>query len=426
MLNLRSLSTLKFKTLLFNALLVMLSLAIGLAVSEAALRHFTGFPIHAPNGNRVFDDRLLYRMDTNLAGVDRTGFRNPKSYPDQFPKIAAVGDSFTYGYNVSREASWPGKLETLIGERVYNFGIGGYSLLQYVELVRRAAESGAKTIIVGLLPENDMSVCDAARLTHWDDFMNVVGAAGDLSQTFCHLTDENRKPSARELAVDPKFNDGLDFKTWLLYNSALFSSLQYAADAVVNRRDNLSRNRYFEHDELELATKACADPAKDFVFPVFDAHDFIPDFHKNDLRYFKSQGKVDALSRVLFRRTIERMDAAAKSAQAELLFLIIPGRRFVVANFLAAKSPDVARPDWIASLARSEAALVAMMKEELEARDLPMTDALPLALASYERTVKSGRPHYPCYDGHPLEEGYEALATATADLYRSHKNAAEQ
>lgn len=426
MFNLRSLPGSKLRSMLFNGLLVVLSLITGLAISEVALRHQTGFPIHAPNGNRVFDDRLLYRMDTNLAGVDRAGFRNPESYPDQFPKIAAVGDSFTYGFNVSREASWPGRLESLIGERVYNFGIGGYSLLQYVELVRRAAESGAKTIIVGLLPENDMSVCDAARLTHWDDVMNAGGQAGDLSETFCFLRPENRKPSARELLVDPKFNETLDLETWLLYNSALFSSLQYAADAVINRRDNLSRNRFFDHDELELATRACADPAEDFVFPVFAAQDFIPGFHKNDLQYFKSWGKVDNVSRALFRRTIESMRDAAKSGQAELLFLIIPGRRFVVANFLAMNSPEVSRPDWIVSLADSEARLVTMMKEELAALDLPTTDALPHALASYERTVRSGRPHYPCYDGHPLEDGYAALAAATADLYRIRKDAAAQ
>jgi len=416
----------KIRSLLFNTLLVALSLAAGLALSEAALRHFTGFPIHAPNGNRVFDDQLLYRMDTNLAGIDRAGFRNPESYPNDLPKIATVGDSFTYGFNVSREASWPGQLESLIGERVYNFGIGGYSLLQYVELVRRAVKSGAKTIIVGLLPENDMSVCDAARLTHWDDVMTIGGDIGDLSETFCFLTPENRKSSARALTVDKTLNEKLDLQTWLLYNSALFSSLQYAADAVVNRRDNLSRNRFFDHDELKAATKACADPAKDFVFPVFDSHDFIPDFHKNDLQYFKSWGKVDDISRALFRRTVETMRDAAKTGQAELLFLIIPGRRFVVANYLEAQSPDVERPDWIVSLAQSEAALVAMMKQELDALDLPVTDALPLALASYEQTVKEGRPHYPCFDGHPLEEGYAALAKAVADLYRARKSAPAQ
>lgn len=422
----RSLTASKIRSLSINMLLVALSLAVGSALSEVALRHFTGFPIHAPNGNRVFDDRLLYRMDTNLAGIDRAGFRNPKSYPDRFPKVAAVGDSFTYGYNVSREASWPGQLESLIGERVYNFGIGSYSLLQYVGLVRRAAKSGAKTIIVGLLPQNDMSVCDVAGLTHWNDVMNAGGDVGNLSETFCFLKPENQKTSARELMVDPDFNKKLDFQTWLLYNSALFSSLQYAADTVINRRDNLSRNRFFDHDELEPATKACADPEKDFVFPVFDSHDFLPGYERNELRYFSSKGKVDKNSRALFRRTVESMRNAAKSAQAELLFLIIPGRRFVVSNFLEANSPDVAQPDWIVSLVKSETALVAMMKQELEALDLPVTDALPLALASYERTVKSGRPHYPCFDGHPLEEGYAALATAVADLYRARVDASAQ
>lgn len=412
----------KIKTWLFNALLAILSLTIGVAVSEAALRHYTGFPIHAPNGNRVLDDRLLYRMDTNLAGIDAAGFRNPDSYLEDFPRIAAVGDSFTYGYNVSREASWPGQLEALVGERVYNYGIGGYSVLQYVELVRLAIESGAKTIVVGLLPENDMSLCNAARLSYWNDLM-VGGNAGNLLQDFCSLAPETQRQHARDLVIDPTFNEKADLETWLLYNSALASALQYAVDAIANRRDNLSRNRYFEHDKLALATKACADPTKDFVFPVFAAKDFIPDFHKNDLAYFNSFGKADTTARAAFRQSVQRMKDHADAGNANLLFMIIPGRRFVVANYLATASPPVERPDWILSLATSEAALVAMMKQELDALDLPVTDALPLALASYERTVESGRPHYPCFDGHPLEDGYAALAQATARLYRSRNDA---
>ena len=222
------------------------------------------------------------------------------------------------------------------------------------------------------------------------------------------------------MIVDPKSNETADPEKWLLYNSALASALQYAADVVTSRRDNFSRNRYFEHDILKQATKTCADPAKDFVFPAYAADDFIPEFHKNELSYFSSAGHVGTTSRAVFRRTIERMKTDAKAGQAELLFMITPSRRLVAASFLAANAPNFERPDWIVTLVEAEAALVAMMKQELEALDLPVTDALPLATLSYERTVKSGRPYYPCFDGHPLENGYAALAEAAANLYRIH------
>ena len=199
MFNARALLSYSRQTLLPNTILLTVTFVIGLAFCEAALRYYTSFPIHAPNGNRTFDDHLLYRMDTNLAGIDAAGFRNPESYVNDFPKIAAVGDSFTYGYNVSSEASWPRQFGGLIGERVYNFGIGGYSLLQYVELVRLAVGSGAKTIIVGLLPENDMSICEVARLTHWNEILASGGGDGDLLKNVCSLSLRDQRPTCERI-----------------------------------------------------------------------------------------------------------------------------------------------------------------------------------------------------------------------------------
>jgi len=401
---------------LLNAVLLSVSLAAGLGISELVLRHFTAFPIHAPMGNRVFDDRLLYRMDSNLAGIDAAGFRNPESYGTDFPRVAAIGDSFTYGYNVSREASWPGRLEAAIGERVYNFGVGGYSLLQYVDLVRMAAEAGSRTIVVGLLPENDMAVCDAAQLTFWNGLLSDKEGEGHLLADFCSLSPDRQRPTARQVFDDFNSNKNIDLETRLFDHSAVGSALRYAVDAVVNRRDNLSKNRFFDHNDLTRATGACADPQTDFIFPVFGTKDFIPGFHKNDLRYFEAFGKTDATARAVFRRAVAGMKHHAQANRAGLVFLIIPGRRRVVSHVLAASRREVTQPDWMISLAASEDRLVAMMREELQALDLPEADALPLSAAAYEASARQGHPHYPCFDGHPLEAGYQALADTVVGL----------
>jgi len=414
------------KRIVVNCMLVLVSVTCGLAFSEVILRTYTSFPIHAPMGNRIFDDRLLYRMDTNLRGIDSAGFRNPEPYVTDFPDIAAIGDSFTYGYNVSREASWPGRLETALGERVYNFGIGGYNILQYVELVRMAVESGARTIIVALLPENDMVICGAGRLTYWNDVLADRTGTGDFILDVCGLSPADRRQTARDLFLDGKFDQTADLKTWLLFNSAVNSAVRYASDSILNRRDNLSRNRFFGHDNLAKATKACADPKKDFIFKVLKESDFIPEFHKNDLIYFNGPGKVDEKARTLFSQSVLRMKQFADAKQARLLFMIVPGRRRVVANLLATSNPPVARPDWIVNLVESEEKLVAMMQEELAALDLPATDALPPAVASYAQSVSNGHPHYPCFDGHPLEEGYQALADAAFELARKTTGAARR
>lgn len=93
-----------------NIALSAVAIVVSLLIAEVLTRALTHFPIHSHITNRVFDDRLLYRMDTNVRGIDSSGFRNPERTGQSFPKIAAIGDSFTYGFNVSRENSWPGQV----------------------------------------------------------------------------------------------------------------------------------------------------------------------------------------------------------------------------------------------------------------------------------------------------------------------------
>ena len=47
-------------------------------------------------------------MDISLRDIDENGFRNPKLFEEV--DIVTVGDSFTYGNNVSSEKSWPQQL----------------------------------------------------------------------------------------------------------------------------------------------------------------------------------------------------------------------------------------------------------------------------------------------------------------------------
>ncbi|MBE2236044.1 MAG: SGNH/GDSL hydrolase family protein [Anaerolinea sp.] len=67
------------------------------------------------SGHRDF----AYRVRTN----DR-GLRTPHQ---QGPlEVAAIGDSFTFGYGVDEAAAWPAALAELTGWRVANLGVSGY------------------------------------------------------------------------------------------------------------------------------------------------------------------------------------------------------------------------------------------------------------------------------------------------------------
>ncbi|MEZ6186385.1 MAG: hypothetical protein R3F62_15420 [Planctomycetota bacterium] len=57
--------------------------------------------------------------------LDGDGFRNP-AVPEQVD-VVCVGDSFTFGWNLPREASWPALLAERTGRSVYSLAVNAYS-----------------------------------------------------------------------------------------------------------------------------------------------------------------------------------------------------------------------------------------------------------------------------------------------------------
>ena len=106
-----------------NILLFISSVGFSLLIFEIGLRTFTVFPIHSPLANRVYDERLGYRLKPFSKEGDQNGFRNKKAI--EKAEIVTLGDSHTFGYNVSIEESWPQQLSHMTNLSVYNLGMGG-------------------------------------------------------------------------------------------------------------------------------------------------------------------------------------------------------------------------------------------------------------------------------------------------------------
>lgn len=102
--------------------LLLGSCLIGVVVGELVLRIFTAFPIHNRIANRVQHPAVIYVTDPAFSPeIDSAGFRNTD--PADPPDIVAIGDSHTYGVNVSSSMSWPQVLGRNTGHSVYNFGV---------------------------------------------------------------------------------------------------------------------------------------------------------------------------------------------------------------------------------------------------------------------------------------------------------------
>lgn len=134
--------------------LILFGLLAGLALAEVALRAF-------PMPNRFVltqqlndlwesDDELLLHLKPNLhvritghpefnfaVNTNADGLRDDTSTGDQY--IAAIGDSFTFGFGVEAQAAWPAQLEALSGRPVANLGWAGWSSYVYPAAIRRHA-----------------------------------------------------------------------------------------------------------------------------------------------------------------------------------------------------------------------------------------------------------------------------------------------
>jgi lysophospholipase L1-like esterase len=96
--------------------------------------------VHRPSALEGLQYELNPGADAVTKGirvqVDSLGLRGPEialAKPPGTFRVAAIGDSVTFGFNVSAEDAWPAALERDLGERtsarveVLNFGVGGYS-----------------------------------------------------------------------------------------------------------------------------------------------------------------------------------------------------------------------------------------------------------------------------------------------------------
>ncbi|MEJ2549996.1 MAG: GDSL-type esterase/lipase family protein [Anaerolineales bacterium] len=111
-----------------------------------------------------------FRVQTNADGLRDEAFTG--SYD-----IAAIGDSFTFGFGVAMEESWPKRLETQSGLRVANLGWAGWNSYVYPSAIRRYAIPLETHVWIWTFFGNDLPESTAAQ-----DF-RLSGASNYLEWT---------------------------------------------------------------------------------------------------------------------------------------------------------------------------------------------------------------------------------------------------
>lgn len=136
-----------------NILTTVVSIIFSLIVAETVIRlihNVSFFPVqnfiavavynNQSNGATSFDELLGWvpkeNFNTRRFSTGPFGIRKNNDSKDTLKihhgGILAVGDSFTWGSEVTNTETWPAHLETLLSEQVYNGGVGGYGTDQII------------------------------------------------------------------------------------------------------------------------------------------------------------------------------------------------------------------------------------------------------------------------------------------------------
>ncbi len=195
------------------AMLVLASITIALLMGELLAR-FVVNPGDFLSASLVSHPVLGRRIMPYTTGHDALGFRNPE-VPAR-AGIIAVGDSMTYGINAARDGTWPHQLGSLLGEPVYNMGLGSYGPLQYLYLAEHEARKlQPRLLLVGFYFGNDL--IDAFSLAHeephWHGWRE--GSSGDA-----------RVVKSGEFATGEPKKRFAGLRDWLSSHSVLYSMLR--------------------------------------------------------------------------------------------------------------------------------------------------------------------------------------------------------
>jgi hypothetical protein len=179
------------RELIVNGALTVASVIFFLLILEAGLRIYkAGWVYHfSSNGWRYqflnfrinqYLAQPMYKYDPEFGWLPKEGQMGPvvsvsadgvrsngSGEPgDATGTILAVGDSYTFGDQVSDRYTWPAQLEELSGRRVINGGVSGYGIDQsFMRAKLPLSRYRVRTLIFSFI-QDDMTRCQVSKRWH--------------------------------------------------------------------------------------------------------------------------------------------------------------------------------------------------------------------------------------------------------------------
>jgi hypothetical protein len=288
-------------THLKNLGLTVVVLIVFVAVAEVVIRLAAGPPL--PGGGQSIAERregdieyaLIPNMDREFAGTrvvtNSLGLRDyrPPHKSDDTTQILVLGDSFTFGFGVPLEQSYPYLLEQRLNEmdhehpyEVINAGVPGYDTVDEAELLGRLMPHySPKWIVVGLHPGDLISRQELRKnmMVRTREWLRKNSALFSwLFRVYKTKLIKYVPPPRSALSVDPEavFNNPRSDRIKDAFRSIRDTAGENGAEVVVFMVVPLVHWEHYPYEALHEAVAGfCAENAIHFVDPLgeFSEHD---------------------------------------------------------------------------------------------------------------------------------------------------------
>lgn len=380
-----------------KATLVLVGLSAGLLAAEFGLRLDEKLKRDI---ELEPDARLGHRVVSQAYGHDADGFRN-----DTVPAhadIVALGDSQTWGVNVSRSEAWPQALAKRSGRTVYNMGVGGYGPVQYLTLTDKATQLSPKIIVIGLYFGNDLY--DAYLLTYHNDAYASLRQSGAADK----LLPDTVKPKAdARWAEIQNFHSNYERSTsgwiyWLRGHSAVGRLLTRTGLGNADGDVWYEIGAAWAQANPDQGAAYKDDHSRTVLAPAYR----LTGFDLDEVRIAEGLRLTKDLLRRIKRKTDQE--------KIKLLVLYIPTKEMVYAEAVQKSQGQLTGS--YAKLTGMETLLAAEITSVCEQEGIEHVSALlPLREA-----VRQSKQIYPSdTESHPLAQGYFVLASTVNEALTS-------
>ena len=346
------------------------------------------FPIQAT----IIDDPILgHRIKPHDSGHDALGYRNLKV--PEHADVVAIGDSMTYGYGVgaTRNNSWPSQVGVLVGESIYNMGMGGYGPLEYLYLSDNEANKlRPRVLIVGFYFGNDLmdSYNSVRSKPYWHDWREV-GAVDAAEPSYLKFSDG--EPSKRFASL----------RQWLSTHSVLYSLLRVTVLVPLAAMEQ-------DGDAIKATPDrrmVWDDPSRDAIRTIFTPQQ----------RLSVLDPELSSVQEGLriTKRAFTYLKNGADARGTKLIVVLIPTKERAYCRYL--KDSGERMPELFVRLCDAEIRIKEDLLDHFAMIGITHVDVT----AAMEEKIRNNVQIFPNNaDAHPLAAGYTVIANAVQEPLR--------